>query len=140
MPLDYAFLPILRERIELAREIDRISHTQSKAAHDDAWIRNLAKEAEMDLSDEDSDFDGHANQQKGKDRNLVNLKAQLSALVKQPLRAKGISFKYITGGSSDFLQSLLGDTQHDKIIGVEQSSLHSDLTKATGQDKPKRPT
>lgn len=107
LPIEFSFLPDLKERIVLARELDKISHTERKAAHDDAWIRKLAEEAEMDMSDEEIDLDGPRN--KGGDKKAQSIKAKLNQLLQVPLSARGVSFKYITSGSRDFVENLLSD-------------------------------
>lgn len=129
MPIEYSFLPVLRERIELAREIDRVTHKQNKEAHDDGWLRKLAAEVDIDMSDDDGDNAGNKkSKQSGKNtedsaatssnnkRNIATLRAELDSLLKQPLRARGISFKYLTGGSSDFLEGILADTRELKTL------------------------
>lgn len=117
LPVEYSFLPALRQRVDLAREIDRLQHQQEKESHDDSWLRKLAEEADMDLSGDEVDIDapvkkqgGQSAKRKGKsstDAKVAALKSQLAALVRISLSARGVSHKYITSGSRDFVDSLL---------------------------------
>lgn len=112
LPIEYSFLPALKERVTLARELDKLNHNEQKSAHDDAWIRKMAKEADLDLSEDEVDLDEPKNKQKsgGVDgKKLQSLKNRLEQSLQKPLSARGVSFKYITSGSSDFVQSLLND-------------------------------
>lgn len=112
LPIEFSFLPELKERVTLARELDKISHTERKAAHDDAWIRKLAEEADMDMSEEDIDLDGpRKKENKGNDKKAQSIKSKLNQLLQTPLSARGVSFKYITSGSRDFVESLLSDNR-----------------------------
>lgn len=107
LPIEYSFIPELKERVTLARELDKLAHTERKAAHDDAWIRNLASEADLDMSDNEVDLDAGKNTKVNK--KVQSAKMKLDQCLQKPLSARGVSFKYITSGSRDFVQSLLND-------------------------------
>jgi ATP-dependent RNA helicase DDX24/MAK5 len=114
LPIEFSFLPALKERVTLARELDKITHTERKAAHDDAWVRKLAQEAEMDMSEDEQDLDAPRNKGNG-DKKAQSVKAKLQQLLQTPLSARGVSFKYITSGSRDFVQSLLNDQREYRV-------------------------
>lgn len=138
MPVEYSFFTALKQRIELAREIDQSIHTQKKASHDDAWLRKLAQDVEMDLSGDegghDDEEDGRtarkggksARQVKSKDKNVAALRAQLNELIKTPLRARGISSKYITSGSRDFLETLLNNQRTSRSSKAASAARNTD--------------
>ncbi|UZJ56691.1 hypothetical protein CBS101457_006011 [Exobasidium rhododendri] len=131
LPIEYSFLPALKERVALARELDKYTHTEKKSAHDDAWIRKMAKDADLDVSEEEVDLDAPRNSRKvgnGSDgKKLQSLKSKLEQCLRQPLSARGLSFKYITSGSSDFVQSLLNNKQHGQMIGIQSTTAEDDL-------------
>jgi ATP-dependent RNA helicase DDX24/MAK5 len=120
LPIEYSFLPALKERVTLARELDKFTHTEKKSAHDDAWIRKLAKEADMDVSDEELDVDAPRNQTASKKMQVLKMK--LDQTIRQPLTARGVSFKYITSGSRDFVTNLLNDDRESRSETNEKTN------------------
>ncbi|PKI83849.1 Mak5p [Malassezia vespertilionis] len=140
LPVEYGFLAPIRERIALARSIDTLLHTESKHAHDDAWLRDLAQEADLDMDSEpdDPDADMHiATSKKGRPRSAQNhaaaaktseLRAELGALLAKPLHTRGLHQRYITSGvDTGFAQSMLRGAQSSEMLGVKRSSAHSDV-------------
>ncbi|MCO5599760.1 hypothetical protein L7F22_053867 [Adiantum nelumboides] len=129
MPIEYTFLSALKERVTLAKQIDQATHTQKKASHDDAWLRKLAEEAEMDLSEveEEGEDRSQSNKKVNETKSVHNLRSRLTQLIKTPLRARGISAKYITSGDRDFVDSLLDDRHHGSLIGLHKATLHEDI-------------
>lgn len=113
LPLEYSFLAPIRERIALAKEIDACMHSHNKEAHDDAWLRNLAQEAELDLDSDDSDPDADAVSSKKRKRasstaKVASLKQQLAEMLARPLHARGVSQKFLTSTARpDFVKALL---------------------------------
>lgn len=135
LPIEYSFLGPIRERLALAREIDSLSHAQTKASHDDAWLRTLARDADLDYesdaSDKDADVD--ASQRKKQKRSpsaakLASLKQRLAQLLARPLQAQGTSQKYLTSGvRPEYVQALLSGHHAPHMLGVIKSSIHADL-------------
>lgn len=137
MPIEYTFLSALKERIALAKQIDQATHTQKKASHDDAWLRKLAEEVEMDLSEEEEDRSNDIKKV-NEAKSVHALRSRLTQLIKTPLRARGISAKFITSGDRDFVDSLLNDRQHGNLIGVQKATLHEDIQRPKQSEKRKR--
>lgn len=122
LPVEYSFLPSLRARLTLSRQIDNASHSLQKASHDESWLRNLAKEAELEIDDEEDSGDededfyskdqgkvGQSKENKRKKLKVEGLKRELKELLKVKLSARGVSHKYLTGGSIGFVDGLLND-------------------------------
>lgn len=130
MPIEYTFLSALKERVALAKQIDQAIHTQNKVSHDDAWLRKLAKEAEMELSEEDETQSQGTSKVLNGNKNLQGLRYRLAQLIQTPLHARGISAKYITSGDRDFVNSLLDDRQHESLIGLQKTTLHDHVKQA----------
>jgi ATP-dependent RNA helicase DDX24/MAK5 len=53
LPVERDLLDRLKNRVELAREIDRIQHGVTKENHDKNWLRAMAEALEIDPSDEE---------------------------------------------------------------------------------------
>ncbi|PWN54370.1 DEAD-domain-containing protein [Violaceomyces palustris] len=151
LPVEYSFLPDLRSRIDLARQIDNAEHKQSKASHDESWLRNLAEEAELELtSDLDPDNElgsdveskrkgnkknGESRQAKLAKNKVRNLKERLEALLRKPMTARGVSHRYLTAGSREFVDSLIHQGQNETMIGVKRSTAQADLEKSNESGK-----
>ena len=133
----------IRERLAVAKEIDRLTHMQTKASHDDAWLRQLAKDAELDYesdaSDPDADHAGRKRKRHAQSPGLARLKQQLAEMLARPLHARGVSQKYITSGTRpEFVQAMLaGDSTYTRLtadvpqmIGLRNSTIHADMAAA----------
>jgi len=49
LPIESGFLPKLRERIALAREIEKAHHTDKKDKHDRNWLKEAAEAMDLDI-------------------------------------------------------------------------------------------
>ncbi|WFD36026.1 RNA helicase [Malassezia cuniculi] len=132
LQVEYAFLTPIRERLQLAREIDSLAHKQAKQAHDDTWLSSLAKEADIAVDSEDEDPDeAHSSKNKAARAaaaRLAELRAELRDELARPLNARGVSHKYITSGTRrDFAQSMLAGNQSKTMLGVK----HAPMQQAT---------
>lgn len=110
-PVDLNILRAMTERVKLAAEIDSIQHQESKQTHEVNWMRNMAKEMDVDF-DEDT-MQGKGYQKSAEELHKGKVKAQslknkLSHLLKQPILPAGVSMKFLTGGHiSDLVDRLM---------------------------------
>ena len=49
LPIDSGFLPKLRERLGLAKDIEKAQHNVKKENHDRKWLREAAEAMDVDL-------------------------------------------------------------------------------------------
>ena len=49
LPIEGGFLPKLRERIELARQIEKAQHMVKKENHDRNWLKETAEAMDLDI-------------------------------------------------------------------------------------------
>ncbi|KAK9893420.1 P-loop containing nucleoside triphosphate hydrolase protein [Cystobasidium minutum MCA 4210] len=127
LPVEFSLLTKIKERVDLARNIEVASHRADKASHDEAWLRKAAEDMEIGLSDDEAGTSTkrQAKNAKGKEKQL---KEQLDRLLAQPLVMRGISSRYITsGGNSAFVESMLKGDSHDKLLGLPKSRAVDDL-------------
>jgi hypothetical protein len=54
LPVEYSILEKLRERLDLAREIDSAQHKLTKEAHDENWLKQTAEALDVPI---DSDME-----------------------------------------------------------------------------------
>lgn len=135
LPVERDLLDKLKNRVEVARKIDKIQHGATKENHDKKWLRDAAEALEIELSDEELG-NGKANNEK--DRQVKALKMQLSDLLSQPLMARGISAKFITSGSRPIVDDLLRGENHDTLLGLKVVAAQDDVATKGKNTKGKR--
>ncbi|KAI0763081.1 DEAD-domain-containing protein [Trametes elegans] len=118
MPVELYMLDRLKARIQLAREIDAVQHKLKKENHERNWLKEAAEAMEIDLdSDLASDDEGAVaapskQKRKALSAKTAALKAELKALLSQPLVARGVSTRYITSGVRSIADDLVaGDCE-----------------------------
>jgi ATP-dependent RNA helicase DDX24/MAK5 len=151
LPIEAGFLPPLRERIRLAREIEKAQHTAKKDTHDRSWLREAAEAMDVDIepgmfSDDDldpdmpfhrNDGDSHSHQphksqsQRGRGERgeaaVAALKAKLAHVLAQPLIARGVSAKYPTSGSIVIVDDLVWSAGHGTLLGAGTGKAYDDI-------------
>ncbi|KAN0066208.1 ATP-dependent RNA helicase [Thecaphora frezii] len=139
LPILYSLLPALKQRLALARELDQKRHKTSKASHEESWLRNLASEAELELPQASSDEEGGAGRSGGTESarktkiyvaQVRELERQLDVALRQPLKQRGTSRKYITAsltGNGNLASQLVGDSHHETVLGLSSSTAETDL-------------
>lgn len=130
LPIEYTLLDAIRERLALAKQIDQLQHKHDKASHEDAWVRKLADEADLDL-DSGSDSDVHGDRPSAKrskgDARLAALRAQLRALLARPITPRGVSQKYLTSSTRPELIARLLEGDRE-VLGIKRSTAHADMS------------
>jgi ATP-dependent RNA helicase DDX24/MAK5 len=110
-PIDLNILRAMTERVKLAAEIDSIRHQESKQTHEVNWMRNMAKDMDVDFDEDTMQGKGHNKSDDELQRAKVkalNLKNKLAHLLKQPILPAGMSTKFLTGGLvTDLVERLL---------------------------------
>jgi ATP-dependent RNA helicase DDX24/MAK5 len=138
------FLPKLKERLALARDIEKAQHYVKKENHDRSWLEEAAEAMDIDidpdmLSDAEHDPDAPFAPKRGaaasrsKHANKVpQLKAQLAELLRQPLLARGVSARYPTSGSRVVVGDLVAGTAHSNMLGAATGTAYEmvDIQKA----------
>ncbi|TXT07465.1 hypothetical protein VHUM_03185 [Vanrija humicola] len=146
LAIEGGFMPKLKERIALAREIEKAQHAVKKDNHDKNWLREAAEAMDIDidpelLSEGDDDPDAPVAR-KGRNKKadkVPALKAKLAALLAQPLVARGVSARYPTAGSRVIVDDVLNNTAHGTMLGAGTLSAYDQMEGAKGKvEKPKR--
>lgn len=122
-PVSDRYLDAVRERVNLARNIDvKELHMRRKNA-DIGWLKKSAKEMDI-LIDDESDFsetdlygsddESGIAQRSIEQRELKHLKESLKRLIAKPIFPKGFSYKYpstitIDPSAPDSIKAELGD-------------------------------
>ncbi|CAG8762306.1 4566_t:CDS:2, partial [Dentiscutata heterogama] len=101
-PIDGGVINSMKQRMDLARQIDQEEHKLQKGSHDDEWFKKVAEDLEVDL-DDDLLFNKKKTNEGGQSNDSAKykiqaLKLQLKELLSQPLVPRGVSTKYLTSG------------------------------------------
>ncbi|CAD6585850.1 MAG: ATP-dependent RNA helicase [Tremellales sp. Tagirdzhanova-0007] len=124
LPIESGFLPKLRDRIRLAKDIEKAQHQVKKANHDRNWLREAAEAMDVDIdpammSGAESDFDGPVQRRKlGRADKVDSLKMELREKLLEPLMARGVSARYPTSGSKVIIDDLIRSTGHPTMLGA----------------------
>eukprot|EP01087_Luapelamoeba_hula_P005218 TRINITY_DN1529_c1_g1_i2.p1 TRINITY_DN1529_c1_g1~~TRINITY_DN1529_c1_g1_i2.p1 ORF type:complete len:830 (+),score=144.70 TRINITY_DN1529_c1_g1_i2:1691-4180(+) len=105
--VDPSYMKQISQRVNLARKVDAQGHALRKKTSEREWIKNTAKQMEIEpdeelLSEEDEET---VWKEKKESREVSALNQQLKALLREPLVPKGTSSKYFT--KTSVLPSLL---------------------------------
>ncbi|KAN0009546.1 hypothetical protein ACTFIU_006841 [Dictyostelium citrinum] len=111
-PTDIRYMEGVRDRIELAKEIDQLSHQSLKDNREKSWFKKQAEEMDIELdndffgenSDDEQSEDVRIAEQK-KQFKLKQLRAQLKHLLSRSLLPRGVSQSYITASAIQELES-----------------------------------
>ncbi|KAJ7029259.1 ATP-dependent RNA helicase [Mycena alexandri] len=131
MGIELNLLDKLKERVQLARQIETTHHKIKKANHDRKWMQETAEALEVELDSDfvsDSDEEKPSNQKrKAKDLKNANLKVELKRLLAQPLVARGVSTRYITSGSRPIVDDLIAGAFNETMVGIKKTEAGNDL-------------
>ncbi|CAN6240106.1 unnamed protein product [Urochloa humidicola] len=109
-PVDHAYMPAVKDRLSLARQIDKIARKDSQENASKSWIQKNAESMGLILETSDSEEErvkGH-KQRKATSAHLQKLQQELNNLLQRPLVPKTFSRRYLAGaGISPLLQKQL---------------------------------
>ncbi|KAM8921002.1 ATP-dependent RNA helicase DDX24 [Pelodytes ibericus] len=112
---DLPFFPVesrcmsgIKERVNLARQIEKIEYFNSKAKHQNSWLQQAADALELDLDDDDL-IGGKQSEQEEREKlkMLKVMKKQLKGLLSQPVFKNVLKTKYPTQSGKLCLPTLL---------------------------------
>ncbi|KAL1223700.1 DEAD-box ATP-dependent RNA helicase 13 [Cardamine amara subsp. amara] len=133
-PLDSSYMPAVRKRLSLARQIDQIERKGSREKADRTWLEKHAESMELELDDEESEEErvGNVRQRKETSAQLKKLQEELSSLLSRPMQPKKFSGRYFAGvGVTPLLQHQFaelkkqqmqtgGDNKRRKLVVINQ--------------------
>jgi ATP-dependent RNA helicase DDX24/MAK5 len=126
-PVDLTLMPQLKERTQLAVEIEKAMHRQDKKQHESNWFRQTAEAMDIILdvdlvsaneSEDDVPKDRPRKRQKTV-TSVIPLKHSLEDLLRQPLMPRGVSARYPTSGVVESLPQKILKNRSD-VDGLTQ--------------------
>ncbi|XP_057531475.1 DEAD-box ATP-dependent RNA helicase 13-like isoform X2 [Amaranthus tricolor] len=116
-PIDDSYMPEVRKRLSLARQIIKISLKDSKEKVKDSWIKRNAESIGLDMEENDSEEErvDKCRQKKSTVMQLKKLQQELNVLLSRPLQPKSFSHRFLAGaGVSPMLQHQLEEIAQQK--------------------------
>ncbi|KAI0738963.1 DEAD-domain-containing protein [Daedaleopsis nitida] len=134
IPVELYMLDKLKARIQLAREIDTAQHKAKKEKHERNWLKEAAEAMEIELDSDLASDDEAAEPSKQRRKAIVAktaaLKAELKAMLAQPLVARGVSTRYITSGVRSIADDMVAGEYHENMVGMKKIEAGDDLVLA----------
>ncbi|XP_069807174.1 ATP-dependent RNA helicase DDX24 [Dendropsophus ebraccatus] len=130
-PVEAKCMNGIKERVDLARQIEKMEYFNSKAKQQNSWIQQAAEALDIELDDDDliggkQDAEVDAQKQKA----LKMMKKQLKRLLSQPIFKNFMKTKYPTQSGQLPLPSL--------PLSRAESALHTLSEHKSKKDKRKR--
>ncbi|KAG7582238.1 Helicase superfamily 1/2 ATP-binding domain [Arabidopsis suecica] len=129
-PLDSSYMPAVRKRLSLARQIDQIERKGSREKADRTWLEKHAESMELELDDDESEEErvDNVRQRKATSAQINKLQEELSSLLSRPMQPKKFSGRYFAGvGVSTLMQNQFAELTKQKQLQMQ-----------TGGDKKRR--
>ncbi|NXY44828.1 DDX24 helicase, partial [Ceuthmochares aereus] len=93
-PVETKCMTSIKERVNLARQIEKAEFFNSRARHHDSWLQQAAEALEIDIDDDM--FMGNEQEESQKQKMLKGMKKQLKHMLSQPLFKVLMKTKYPT--------------------------------------------
>ncbi|CAN8259069.1 unnamed protein product [Cochlearia groenlandica] len=116
-PLDSTYMPAVKKRLSLARQIDQIERKGSRERVDRTWLEKHAELMELELDEEESEEErvDNVRSRKATSAQLKKLQEELSSLLSRPMQPNKFSGRYFAGrGMSPLLQNQLAELTNQK--------------------------
>uniref|UniRef100_A0A1B0CEF3 RNA helicase n=2 Tax=Lutzomyia longipalpis TaxID=7200 RepID=A0A1B0CEF3_LUTLO len=109
-PVTQRYLAAVKERVNLAREVDEMDLRERRTQKETGWREKAARELEVLITDSESDDEGKQTKQRHaiEKKYLKEKRNQLNKLLSTPLFPKGYSYKYPTAGGQLEMPTLGG--------------------------------
>ena len=101
-PVEDEYMPALRKRVNLARQIDKLQHSLDKQTHESKWFEKLAEEADLEIDEDEDNQTIHSVRSRSNSddsatkQRLARLNHELTRLLQQPVTCTKYSGKYPT--------------------------------------------
>ncbi|KDP33350.1 hypothetical protein JCGZ_12899 [Jatropha curcas] len=109
-PLEESYMPEVKKRLSLARQIDKITRKDSQEKAKKTWFEQNAESIELIVEKDDSEDErvNKYHRKKITSMQLNKLRQELNTLLSRPLQPKTFSHRYLAGaGVSPLLQQQL---------------------------------
>ncbi|EDW02129.1 GH20064 [Drosophila grimshawi] len=143
-PISERFLGAVRERVNLARELDKEELKLRRTQSEEGWMKKHAEEMDMiidgynDDSGSDQDEDPFIIERRRNRLHVDQVRGQLAALLAQPIFPKGFSFKYPTSTGQLLLGSDMGTSNPQSAVETMKAAIEDMKLAKKQRNKRKR--
>lgn len=135
-PIENKYMTAIKERVNVARKIEKIEYYNSRKQQHNSWFKQAAEEMDIDL-DDDLLLGGNQDEEIERDQQKVlkGLKKHLKHLLSQTVFKAHIKTKYPTQmGKLELPQLLMGN--ETALISVSKQKLKDKQKKQKGKPQP----
>uniref|UniRef100_A0A6I8RZT6 ATP-dependent RNA helicase n=1 Tax=Xenopus tropicalis TaxID=8364 RepID=A0A6I8RZT6_XENTR len=120
-PVESKCMSGIKERVNLARMIEKMEYFNCKAKQQNSWLQQAAEALELDL-DDDVLVGGQHNEEEErvKQKSLKIMKKQLKQLLSQPIFRNSLKTKYPTQTGKLVLPSLLANQSESALLTISK--------------------
>ncbi|KAM6463831.1 ATP-dependent RNA helicase DDX24 isoform 1-T2 [Liasis olivaceus] len=120
-PIETKCMTAIKERVNLARQIEKVEYFNSRAKHQNSWLQQAAQALELDL-DDDELIGGQLSEQEESEKHkmLKGMKKQLKHLLYQPVFKGLMKTKYPTQSGKLVLSDFIGQHSHSALGAISK--------------------
>uniref|UniRef100_A0A8C6VC11 ATP-dependent RNA helicase n=1 Tax=Naja naja TaxID=35670 RepID=A0A8C6VC11_NAJNA len=120
-PVEAKYMTAIKERVNLARQIEKIEYFNSRAKHQNSWLQQAAEALELDLDDDELTGGQFSEREESeKHRMLKGMKKQLKHLLSQPVFKGLMKTKYPTQSGKLVLSDYIGQHSQSALSAVSK--------------------
>ncbi|XP_061468020.1 ATP-dependent RNA helicase DDX24 [Rhineura floridana] len=115
-PVETKCMTAIKERVNLARQIEKMEYFNSRAKHHNSWLQQAAEALELDLDDNEL-IGGQPNEQEEseKQKMLKEMKKHLKRLLSQPVFKNLMKTKYPTQSGKLLVSDVSGECSQSAL-------------------------
>ncbi|GFQ80987.1 ATP-dependent RNA helicase DDX24 [Trichonephila clavata] len=95
-PIDHKIFKLVKERVTVARSIDKMEHRITRQNAENRWIQNAAKDLDVDIDDDLLNDMGDQHEQAKKSREIKAMKKQLKFMLSKSITSRIFTGKFPT--------------------------------------------
>nr|XP_060612242.1 ATP-dependent RNA helicase DDX24 [Anolis sagrei ordinatus] len=120
-PVETKCMTTIKERVNLARQIEKVEYFKSRAKQHNSWLQQAAEALERDL-DDDELIGGKPSEQEESEKQKVlkGMKKHLKHLLSQPVFKSLMKTKYPTQSGKLLLSEAMGELSHTALGTVSR--------------------
>ncbi|XP_032089416.1 ATP-dependent RNA helicase DDX24 [Thamnophis elegans] len=123
-PVEANYMTAIKERVNLARQIEKIEYFNSRAKHENSWLQQAAEALELDLDDDELTGGQFTEREESeKHRMLKGMKKQLKHLLNQPVFRGLMKTKYPTQSGKLVLSDYTGQHSQSALSAISKAQV-----------------
>ncbi|XP_063146339.1 ATP-dependent RNA helicase DDX24 [Candoia aspera] len=120
-PVEAKYMSAIKERVNLARQIEKVEYFNSRAKHQNSWLQQAAEALELDLDDDELIGGQFSEREESeKQKMLKGMKKQLKHLLCQPVFKGLMKTKYPTQSGKLVLSDIIGQHSQSALGAISK--------------------